>query len=756
MVSDRTILGLVCSAVLVLSGNFSFAQETAGANLLVPSAMQGTWDNNKGIAKHAYSSEGARLEGSQSVQVKYNVSGNKQESGFWFGLIGRDLSKYAEVSFWVKGEKGGEEFKVGIKDSSYFEDKMDIKDLLPGGVTTQWQKVSIPLADFKSIKNWFNMDNFSITFRNDYGQPFTGTIYVDGLAFSGERTGVERQPVIKWESPELSTMTDDQFLDLVEHSACMFFWEEANPENGLIKDNCTAFMADNAPMASIASVGFGLPALCVAVDRGWLPKDKVEQRIITTLKFFRDRAECVHGFYYHFLDMRSGERWGGCELSSIDTTLLMAGVVYAGEYFKGTEVEKLAKELYDRVDWAWMMDNGTTPSMGWFPEKGFLPYRWSGYTSEHLVLYFMGIGSTTHPMSPDSWGAFSRGMNTYKEYRFSGPPALFTHQYSHCFVDFKGKEDRFMDYQENSVQATLANRQWCIDNMTRSKSYGPDCWGLTACDGPDGYKAYGAPNGENDGTVSPTAAISSIVFTPDLSIKAAKFMYSNYKDKIWGKYGFVDSFNWDRKWVSNRYIGIDQGPIVLMIENYRTGKVWKTFMQNENIKTAMKLCNFTKPKKVIDSVDLSGKWYLRTGDDFKWSKLKSVDKEWKQVTVPAGWETQGFDNYDGYAWYWYSFKLPKEKKSLWNEKGAKVLLRFGGIDDCDMTFLNKNLVGQSGLFPPKHQSVWEKQREYAIPLKMINFKSENVIAVRVYDSGRVGGIYKGPVEIKVVKEETLE
>ncbi|HRZ67318.1 MAG TPA: carbohydrate binding domain-containing protein, partial [Candidatus Omnitrophota bacterium] len=426
MVSNRTILGLVCSFVLALTGNFCFAQEAAVVNLMVPNAMQGTWEN-RGTAKHSYISEGARTEGVKSVQVKYSVGGARQESGFWFGLLRKDLSKYGEISFWVKGEKGGEVFRVGIKDSSHFEDKIDIRDLLPGGVTTQWQKITIPLSDFKSLKNWFDMDNFSVTFRNDYGQPFSGTIYLDGLALSGERTGVERQPVMKWAAPELSTMTDEQFLDLIEHSACMFFWDEANPENGLIKDNCSAFMADAAPMASIASVGFGLPALCIAVDRGWLPKDKVEERIITTLKFFRDKAECVHGFYYHFLDMRSGDRWGDCELSSIDTALLMAGVLYAGEYFKGTEIEKLAKELYDRVDWAWMMDSGTTPSMGWSPEKGFLPYRWSGYTSEHLVLYFMGIGSTTHPMSPDSWSAFSRGMNTYKEYRFSGPPALFTH-----------------------------------------------------------------------------------------------------------------------------------------------------------------------------------------------------------------------------------------------------------------------------------------------------------------------------------------
>ncbi len=588
--------GPVLLLLFILSNRPGFCAEGAGGNPLVPGATQGTWEKNKSSAKHSYTSQGARTESVQCLQIEYNVSGEKQEGGFWFGLIGKDLSKYGAVTFWVKGEKGGEEFTVGLRDSSWFEEKLDIKKFLPSGVTTQWQKTTIPLSDFKTIKNWYNMDSFSVTFRNDYGQPYGGIVYLDGLVFEGERAGVERQRVIKWESPELSGMTDDQFLDLVERSACMFFWNEANPENGLIKDFSKSFVEDAVHMASIASVGFGLPALCIAEQRGWLPKDKVYDRILTTLKFFRDKAECVRGFYYHFLDMRTGLRWGENELSSIDTTLLMAGVVFAGEYYKGTEVEKIAKELYDRVDWQWMMDNGTTPSMGWFPEKGFLPYRWSSY-AEHMVLNLLGVGSKTHPMPVSSWSAFSRPMVNYKEFKFTGPAALFTQQYSHCFVDFRNKKDAFMDYFENSVQATLANRQWCIDNSNRSKSYGPDSWGLTACDGPDGYKIYGAPYGENDGTVAPTAAIGSIVFTPELSIKAMKYMYANYKDKIWGKYGFVDAYNRDKNWVSSKYIGIDEGPIVLMIENYRTGMVWKYFMQNQNIQEALKLCGFNKSGK---------------------------------------------------------------------------------------------------------------------------------------------------------------
>ncbi len=208
------------------------------------------------------------------------------------------------------------------------------------------------------------------------------------------------------------------------------------------------------------------------------------------------------------------------------------------------------------------------------------------------MLNLLGIGSKTHPMPVSSWDAFARPVNSYKQFQFVGPPPLFIHQYSHIFVDFKDEKDKYMDYYYNSVQATLANRQWCIDNMNRSKSYGPNSWGLTACDGPDGYRAYGAPNGDNDGTVAPTAAIGSIVFTPEASIKLMKYLYTTHKDRIWGKYGFVDSFNWDRDWVSSKYIGIDEGPIVLMIENYRTGLIWRYFMQNDNIKKALELCGF--------------------------------------------------------------------------------------------------------------------------------------------------------------------
>jgi hypothetical protein len=292
------------------------------------------------------------------------------------------------------------------------------------------------------------------------------------------------------------------------------------------------------------------------------------------------------------VDMKDGTRWGKTEISSIDTALLLAGIVFAGEYFKDTEIEKLADEIYERVDWPWMLNGGKTLSHGFRPESGFIPYRWSNY-NEAMILYILAIGSPTHPVAPDTWRAWSRSpLVNYKNYQFIGAPALFTHQYSQIWVDFKGKRDNFKNYFENSIHASLANRQWCIDNSETSATYSAKSWGLTACDGPDGYKAYGAPYGTNDGTVAPTAAIGSIVFTPNYSMDVIKNLYNNYKDRVWGKYGFVDSYNWQRDWVSDKYIGIDQGPIVLMIENYRTGLIWKYFMQNECIKKASNLCGF--------------------------------------------------------------------------------------------------------------------------------------------------------------------
>ncbi len=569
--------------------------QPSGINCLRGSS--GTWKKRNAKIKSSYifkTTEPDNTKGREGtfLKIDYNVSGVNQESGFWSSLKNQDISGYKNLTFWIKGKEGKEKVFVGIKDSSWFEHRLSIDDYLSKGVTAGWQKVVIPLEDFSDVYDWTSMDNFSITFHNSYGLPFKGTIYVDDFQLKGTKPKAAPPPRLVYESLPSEKLTDKELLEVVQKAAFYFFWNEADPKTGLIKDRCKAFTKADFPAASIASVGFGLTAICLADNKGWISHEKAYERVFNTLKFLKDGVENEHGFYYHMINMKDYSRWDDIELSSIDTALLLAGVIFAGEYFKETEIKKLADEIYERVDWPWMLNRGKTLSMGWKPESGFLPYHWSHY-NELMILYILAIGSPTHPIPAECWRAWQRApLHHYKGCKFFGATALFTHQYSHIWVDFRNKNDRFADYFKNSIMATKANRQWCIDNSKKSKTYGPDSWGLTACDGPDGYKAYGAPYGTNDGTVAPTASIGSFVFTPKLSMSAIRYMYENYKDRIWGRYGFVDSYNWDRNWVATYYIGIDQGPIVLMIENHHSGFVWKYFMQNKHIQRAMNLCGF--------------------------------------------------------------------------------------------------------------------------------------------------------------------
>jgi hypothetical protein len=386
------------------------------------------------------------------------------------------------------------------------------------------------------------------------------------------------------------------FLDLVEERSFRYFVECVNPANGLVLDkssNSTPPDLKYAP-ASIAAVGFGLAALAAGAERGWIGKDAAQEQVKTTLKFFSEKMESERGFFYHFVDMKTGKRVWDCELSSIDTALFLAGALTAAQYFESPEIRDLAKKLYERVDWRWMANGSLFLSMGWTPEKHFLPHVWSDY-SESAIMYILAMGSPTFPLTAESWAAIKRTRGKYKGHELILSPPLFTHQFAHAFIDFRDKRDAFADYFENSVQASLANRQFCIDSAESFNTYGKNSWGLTASIGPDGYKAYGAPPGPalHDGTVAPSAAASSIVFTPEHSLAAMKYWYSKYRDKMWGRYGFADSFNLDRNFFAPDAYGINQGSTVLMIENYRSGLIWKLFMSRPEIKRGMKEAGFT-------------------------------------------------------------------------------------------------------------------------------------------------------------------
>lgn len=370
-----------------------------------------------------------------------------------------------------------------------------------------------------------------------------------------------------------------------------------HPETGLVMDRADNFTGSDfsyAP-ASIAGSGFGLSALVVGAEREWISRQNAEIITLKALKYAFLRLENKNGFFYHFIDMNTGNRVWNCEISSIDTTLFMAGAILASEYYENPEIKELVNNLYDRIDWRWMTNSSEFISMGWLPEKGFIPHCWKDY-SECMILYIMAMGAPRYPTKPSSWQKLNRPAGIYGDYTLISCPPLFTHQYSHIWLDFKNKNDGFADYFYNSVQATLANRQFCMDSSPSFSTYKEDCWGLTACIGPDGYTAYGAMPGAavSDGTIAPTASAGSIVFTPRESIRVLKYLFKNYQKEMWGKYGFSDSLNIDRNWFARDAYAINQGPIVLMIENLRTGLIWNLFMKNKYIQKGMSLAGFKK------------------------------------------------------------------------------------------------------------------------------------------------------------------
>jgi len=400
------------------------------------------------------------------------------------------------------------------------------------------------------------------------------------------------------------TTDDEKFLDDLERRGIQFFVDEADPVTGLMPDRAKATGGASNDVASIASVGFGLTALCIGEQRGWIPRQVAYDRSLRVLRFLREQAPQEHGHFYHFLDMHTGKRVWDCEVSNIDTALLMAGVLTVRQHFAGTELATLANELYERVEWPWLLSPDGTLRHGWKPESGFLDATWGAFSEGPPLILLLGLGSRTHPLPAKSWRAWRREpVITYAGLTFMQCPPLFTHQYPQCWFDLRGQRDDFADYFRNSQLATLAQRQWCMDELSkRFATYGADMWGITASDGPGGYQAWGGPpaQGPIDGTVVPCAASGSLVFQPRLCLHALKAMRARYGEKGYLKYGFVDAFNPVTGWYNRDILGIDVGPTVLMAENCRSGFVWKTFMSNPEARAALKVAGF----RPLDRKDL--------------------------------------------------------------------------------------------------------------------------------------------------------
>ncbi|MBI1978422.1 MAG: hypothetical protein HYS55_06680 [Candidatus Omnitrophica bacterium] len=371
---------------------------------------------------------------------------------------------------------------------------------------------------------------------------------------------------------------DRALLKKIQKDTFQYFLIHTDAQTGLTKDSSRS----GAP-ASIAATGFALASFSIASQNGWLSYREAYERVERTMSTLENRAAEENGFFYHFLDPKTGKRIWASEVSSIDTALLMAGVLLAASYFNGTGLELRAKKLYERVHWEWMLNGSLLFSHGWKPKQGFLPYYWDIY-AEHLILQALALGSETHPVPIETWTAWTRDTDSFNHheivYAYTG--SLFTYQYSHAFIDFRNISDQGINYFQNSKEASLANKEFCELNQNEYQTYQNGIWGLSASLGPDGYKPYGAQPGLafHDGTIASYGAISSMPFTPTESMVVVRMMYEKYGSKLYGPLGFKEAFNFDRKWWTNEYLGIDQGIIVLMLENVlNDGVVWKRFMK---------------------------------------------------------------------------------------------------------------------------------------------------------------------------------
>lgn len=471
-------------------------------------------------------------------------------------------------------------------------------------------------------------------FRSGFAQALLALLVIGG-GWQNNARARDQRPTFT------PTAQQQAMVDQLEKRTFDWFWDSANPKNGLVPDHYPG-----PSFSSIAAVGFGLTAYGVGVERGYITRNQAIDRTLATLKFFHDApqngseddATGFHGFFYHFLDIHTGKRdarW--VELSSVDTTLLLGGVLFAQSYYDRDtpdekQIRQLADDIFRRVDWTWMQPRAPLISMGWTPGGKFIPHDWRGY-DEGMLVYILALGSPTHPVKADAWKAWTstnhRQWGTFYGETFLNFAPLFGHQYSQTWIDFRGIRDDWsrehdLDFFENSRRAVISQRRYAMTNPARWAGYGPSIWGLTASNGPGGivvkyqnmertfhgYWARGAglDHVNDDGTIAPTAAAGSIAFAPEIVVPALMQMKKVYGKNIYGRYGFVDAFNPSfhtktplrtgrltegQSWVDDVSLGIDQGPIVLMIENGRSDFVWKVMRRNPYIRKGLQRAGFT-------------------------------------------------------------------------------------------------------------------------------------------------------------------
>jgi hypothetical protein len=418
---------------------------------------------------------------------------------------------------------------------------------------------------------------------------------------------------------------DELMLDSIQQKTFQFFQHEIHSDWGIVKDRST-----KTSPCSIAATGFGIPCLAIGAERNYISRQEAARITLQILRFFTNSKQGMDpngtgykGFYYHFLKMDSGTREWNCELSSVDTGILMMGIIFARNYYHldntvEKEIRELAGKLLGRIDWDFMQMPSTgkfanTLSMGWTPEKGQHDWGWSGY-NEALFLYVLAAGSGMKnvEISFDAWLSTYKWYTPYPGLSHAAFPPLFGHQFSQAFIDCRGLADKYMkekgiDYFENSRRATYVQRRYAMDNPYHWEGYDSLCWSVTACDGPEakhnfgdrkfeGYAGRGSSGPDynyfDDGTIAPYGPLSSLPFAPEIVLPTIRSFNEKYGKQIWGKYGYVDAFNPTAKWFDVDYLGIDQGPMLIMIENFRSGLVWNYVMKDPIIQKGLTRLGF--------------------------------------------------------------------------------------------------------------------------------------------------------------------
>lgn len=643
--------------------NIDDFEQNKGKNLL--NAPSGEWEkdpeNSREFTRTEVVEEEKWGEKTKVLKIKYKLT-SRDYNGYYSKLNGINGSIYESIEFDIKGgENYPKSFKLELKDNFGRISKLYVSD-----ISNKWEKKSIPLREFRGFNRLGRLSELVIVFEGNIIGNSEGIIYIDDIKLTcPEEKFDERIKEIDEQRKEKNNriekilkLNDSELLEVISRKAFNYFWEEASPRTGFIRDR-----AKKGSPSSIAATGFGLSAICVADYRGWVSREQAVNRVLKTLKSLRDKAEHKNGVYYHFLNMHTGKRVWQSEASPIDTALLMGGVLSVREYFKEKEIRKICDEIYENVNWKWMMDpNSKTLYMGWKPECGFDEFILWDMFGEEMIMYILGLGSPTYPLPAESWHSFRRPVREYNgnRYIFCESESLFTYLYSHAFIDFKNKHDKYADYWKNSLNAIKANKSFAKENKDRFKTYKKGYWGLSACDGPEKYMNYGATLFTHDGTVAIYAISGSMPFMPEKSISTLRKLLKNYGEQVWDEqYGFTSAFNLEEGWFSDDFVGIDKGISLLMIENYRSGLIWNEFMDSKYVKRGLEKAGFEPGTKELAIQEVVEKKAIQ----IKKYSARQVEQAWdvreddfQKIHIPESLEygsvRDGSDLDAEFAFFW--------------------------------------------------------------------------------------------------------